>query len=36
MGGTSVPTLSCPIAATRKESVGTEVPPTQAKPGIKP
>ncbi|WP_428992800.1 DUF6053 domain-containing protein [Lysobacter enzymogenes] len=28
VGGTSVPTLSDPIAANRQESVGTEVPPT--------
>ncbi|WP_425479370.1 DUF6053 domain-containing protein [Lysobacter enzymogenes] len=30
MGGTSVPTLSAPIAATRHKSIGTEVPPTTA------
>ncbi|WP_430539183.1 DUF6053 domain-containing protein [Lysobacter enzymogenes] len=36
VGGPSGPTLLRPIAATGKESVGTEVPPTQAKPSIKP
>ncbi|WP_425606289.1 DUF6053 domain-containing protein [Lysobacter yananisis] len=36
VGGPSGPTLLCPIAATGKESAGTEVPPTQAKPSIKP
>ncbi|WP_425479302.1 DUF6053 domain-containing protein [Lysobacter enzymogenes] len=29
MGGTSVPMLSVQIAATRHNSVGTEVPPTR-------
>ncbi|WP_428995144.1 DUF6053 domain-containing protein [Lysobacter enzymogenes] len=30
VGGTSVPTLSAPVAATRHKSIGTEVPPTTA------
>ncbi|WP_425481035.1 DUF6053 domain-containing protein [Lysobacter enzymogenes] len=30
MGGTSVPMLLFQIAAIRKESIGTEVPPTKA------
>ncbi|WP_425479399.1 DUF6053 domain-containing protein [Lysobacter enzymogenes] len=30
MGGTSVPTPLCQIAATRPKSIGTEVPPTRA------
>ncbi|WP_428992859.1 DUF6053 domain-containing protein [Lysobacter enzymogenes] len=33
VGGTSVPTLSAPIAAIRKKSIGTEVPPTTAPTG---
>ncbi|WP_425606273.1 DUF6053 domain-containing protein [Lysobacter yananisis] len=30
MGGASAPTLLCPVAAIRAESVGAEAPPTRA------
>ncbi|WP_428995454.1 DUF6053 domain-containing protein [Lysobacter enzymogenes] len=30
MGGASAPTLFCPVAAIREESVGAEAPPTRA------
>ncbi|WP_428992723.1 DUF6053 domain-containing protein [Lysobacter enzymogenes] len=33
MGGTSVPTLSAQLAASRHKSVGAEAPPTRARRG---